>query len=445
MNGNTQNEIHLAGRDLLLLCLAAVCVRVPFIFAVPMQEAPDEFSHYWVIKFLHDNMRLPSLAEIAAGGASAVYGSLPQFGYVPHVMLTMLFPAETMTLGMRFGSLCMGLVMIAAAFYAGRLIFKERLLALALPVTLVVHPQLAFLHSYANNDSTSSALSSLIILLMLQVIYTGVTLKRATAIGALVGWTALTKFSALAVIPVVILAILAATVIHSSSWALTLAVLGLIGAMVAAMTGWWFMRNYQEFSGDFMGTKTMYMTWAKLFNREQNYYQPASHILKDFSWWRMLFFSYWGLFGYMTKYLWRPVYIVYGVLFFSAVAGMLRTAYSAGRTALTARGDDGGKVNLLRHWLTVENTAWTSLVLVVVINIVSVIWASMVNLGGPQGRYLFTSEIPIIALIILGLRSLSVRYGGKFVIAFVIWNAVVCVGSFLYLYSMYGGFHPKPY
>jgi hypothetical protein len=306
-------------------------------------------------------------------------------------------------------------------------------------MTLVVHPQLAFLHSYANNDSTSSALSSVIVLLMLQVIYTGVTLKRATAIGALVGWTALTKFSAVAVIPVVILAI------HSTSWGLTVAALGIIVAMTATMTGWWFVRNYQEFNGDFMGTKTMYSTWAKLFNREQTYFRPPSHILKDFSWWRMLFFSYWGLFGYMTKYLWRPVYIVYAVLFFSAIAGTLRTAYGAMRN-VTARGsDDGGKINLLRRWLTIENTAWTSLTLVVVINIAAVIWASMLNLGGPQGRYLFTSEIPIIALIILGLRSLSVRFGEKFVVGFVIWNAIVCIASFFYLYSMYGGFHPKPY
>lgn len=448
MNGNKQNEFRLEDaelqgvkshkklelqRDLLLLCLAAVLVRLPFIFTVPMREAPDEFSHYWVIKYLHDNLHLPSAGDVTAGGASAVYGSLPQFGYVAHVLITFLFPPDLLALGARFGSLLMGLILIFAAYQSGKLLFKERLLALALPATLVVHPQLAFLHSYSNNDSTSSALSSLIILIMLRIVYHGVSLKRATAVGALIGWTALTKFSAVAVIPVVILAIVAATVIHSTGWMLTLSAFGIIAALAAAISGWWFFRNYYEFNGDIMGTKTMYATWAKLFNREAQFYLPPSHIVKNFSWWRMLFFSFWGLFGYMTKYLWRPVYVIYGVFFFTAVAALARNVFSAIKNSFSEK-----------KWLTADNCAWACLTLVLVINIASVVWASVFNLGGPQGRYLFTSEIPIISLILLGLRRLSSKFGDKLVIAFIVWNATVCFGSLAYLFSLYG-FNPKPF
>jgi hypothetical protein len=448
MNGNKQNEMQLADalqqgaasdkkigwqRDLILLCAAAALVRVPFIFTVPMREAPDEFSHYWVIKYLHDHLHLPGAADVTAGGASAVYGSLPQFGYVPHVVVTLLFPADMLTLAARFGSLLMGLVMIFAACQCGKLLFKERLLALALPATLVVHPQLAFLHSYSNSDSTSSALSSLIILFMLHMIYHGVSIKRATIIGALVGWTALAKFSAVAVIPIVALAIVAATIIHASGWALALSALGIIASLAAALSGWWFARNYYEFNGDILGTKTMYATWAKLFNREQQFYLAPSHIVKDFSWWRMLFFSYWGLFGYMTKYLWRPVYVVYGVFFFASVAALLRTAFLSAKTSFATT-----------KWLTADNCAWTCLTFTLLINIASVIFASVYNLGGPQGRYLFTSEIPIISLIVLGLSMVTAKFGRKLVVAFVVWNLIVCLGSLAYLFSLYG-FNAKPF
>lgn len=68
-----------------LLAFAFVAVRLPWIFMVPMQEAPDEYAHYWVIKFLREHWRLPSAVEVHAGGPSAVYGSLPQLGYLPHV------------------------------------------------------------------------------------------------------------------------------------------------------------------------------------------------------------------------------------------------------------------------------------------------------------------------------------------------------------------------
>ncbi len=418
-----------------MLCLAAAAVRVPFIFTVPMREAPDEFSHFWVIKFLHDHLRLPSAAEVTAGGASGVYGSLPQFGYVPHVLLTMPFPEDMQMLTARFGSLMMGLVMIWAAYHTGQMLFKkDNLLAYALPCTLIVHPQLAFLHCYSNSDSTSSALSSVIILLMLQIIYQGVSLRRATIIGALSGWMALSKFSTLAVIPVVALAVVASTIIHGSGWGLAVLSLMAMGAAGAAVSGWWLVRNYYEFNGDIMGTKTMYATWAKLFNRKQDFYLPPSHIVKNFSWWRMLFFSYWGLFGYMTRYMWRPVYVVYAVFFFPSIVGIIRTTFSGIKTCLA----DG------RRLLTAQSIAWICLLLIVLINIASIVWASMVNLGGPQGRYLFTSEIPIISLIILGLNSICRKYGHKFVIAFVFWNAMVCIGSFIYLFSLYG-FNPRPY
>ncbi|MBL0187841.1 MAG: hypothetical protein IPP97_19095 [Candidatus Obscuribacter sp.] len=70
-----------------VLSLLFVALRLFWLFMVPMEQAPDEFSHYWVAKFLFQNQHLPSPAEMTAGGPSAVYGSLPQLGYLPHCFL----------------------------------------------------------------------------------------------------------------------------------------------------------------------------------------------------------------------------------------------------------------------------------------------------------------------------------------------------------------------
>jgi hypothetical protein len=71
------------------------------------------------------------------------------------------------------------------------------------------------------------------------------------------------------------------------------------------------------------------------------------------------------------------------------------------------------------------------------------IWASVYNYGGPQGRYLITSEIPIQALIIGGM-SLFGKKSKWLIIAFLAFNALVCIGSWIYLFRLYGGWHLDP-
>ncbi len=78
-------------KAMLLMLLVALCARVPFLFLVPMVEAPDEFAHFWVAKFLSEYLAAPNAQEVAAGGPSAVYGSLPPFAYLPHVLFVKLF------------------------------------------------------------------------------------------------------------------------------------------------------------------------------------------------------------------------------------------------------------------------------------------------------------------------------------------------------------------
>lgn len=448
----------------LALCLSFVLVRLPFIFTVPMVEAPDEFAHYWVTRFLHDYGRLPNAHEVAAGGPSAVYGSLPQFGYIPHILVGALFPANDFVLFARFGSLLMGLVLMVCAFELGKELFAgKRILALALPLAVIFHPQLAFVHTYTNNDATSSAVASVLLLLAIRSLRTGLKLVTSVLIGVLVGWLVLTKYAGLAVMPAVALCLVAAAIINKVSLKDALANFFAAGAVAAAICGVWFVRNSAEYSGDFMGTKTMYASWAATFHRPKTYYLPPSHIIKDIRWWRMMFFSFWGLFGYMNKYMWRPAYFVYlGYLVSAAFGGVLSLAGTILRRenpssgaavgghptgAITASKTGSPPIVLWNRQvdpIQARNmVAWTSLVLCVVINLTLMIWASTANLGGPQGRYLFTSELPVLALMLAGIHRCGARWGDKLVLSFLLFNAAVCIAVWFWLCHLYG-FHCHP-
>lgn len=430
--------------DLICLLGAFFFFRLPWMFMLPMSQAPDEFAHYWVIKFLREKWCLPTSQDLVQGGASAVYGSLPQLGYLPHVLASWYWPDHFLALADRFGSLIAGGVMLFSAFAIGGILFpKNRLAALAIPAAVICHPQIVFIHSYANNDSTSSALASLLIWLMLETVSKGLHFKRTIMIGVLVGCLALTKYSGLAIVPVIGLAMLASIFIHGTNLFFAAGTIICAGLAAVLISAWWFIHNAHEFNGDFMGTRTMYHSWASTFHRDQNYYLPPSHIIKSLRWWRMTFFSYWGMFGYMTVYLWRPVYFAYLAFVLSSLGGALTGLCQAIKNKKPSEQGEAVGSGLSRD--TIKSLViWTSLALTLAVNLGSMIWASVYNLGGPQGRYLVTSEIPIMALIIGGMYLFGEKLRRWFIPAFIVFNAVVSIGSFIYLFNLYHGWHVDP-
>lgn len=461
------------------LALLFIAVRLPWIFVIPMGEAPDEFAHYWVIKFMKEHCRLPLAAEVHAGGPSAVYGSLPQFGYLPHLLACGWGSVDLIPLASRFGSLAMGLVLLYATWRSSRIIFaKKPLLATALPLAVLLHPQMIFLHGYANCDATSTALCAVLTWLMLETLRDGLTIRRTAIMGILAGWVALTKYSALAILPVLALAVVSSCILHGTALSTSLVAIASGAFLALTVSGWWFWRNAHEFNGDVLGTKTMYNTWATTFHRELQYYVSPWRIIKDVRWWRMMFFSFWGLFGYMNKYMWRPVYLAYiGFLITSslgvaaiivayannAVRNLLRRRHQlSGEPAsvvfqqddeLTSTGPGcklgmvssaGDSTNLTaRLQSRIDLLMWICLSLIALINLASMIWASTQNLGGPQGRYLFNSELPVMALMLAGLNK-PAGVGDRLVIVFLVFNALVAVGSWIWLFQLYGGFRWSP-
>ncbi|MBU6450309.1 MAG: hypothetical protein KGS72_00915 [Cyanobacteria bacterium REEB67] len=438
-----------------LLLVLYFVTRLPWIFMVPMVEAPDEFSHFWVINFLVEHgCRLPEASEVLAGGPSAVYGSLPQLGYIPHVSTgylgRLVAPAVDISVSSRFGSLLSGMVLLWCAKVFGQKLFaSEKLLRWALPAVIVFQPQLVFVNSYANCDSVMASLAALALLLTCNMLEAGLKTRTSIALGLTLGWLALTKYPGLAVFPACALGFIAAAILNRESLKKTTAQALLAAAIAATTCLWWFMRTGAIFDGDYLGTQTMFRTWAKTYNRPLAPHIPVSAVLKQKSFWRMTIFSFWGMFGYMTIYLWRPLYIIYMVLMGTALAGGIKALITRVMNTSAVQGLKKTKADLpTMSFLTdeegrarkVKTATWMVLSTCYLSNVAAMIYAMTKNLGGGQGRYLFPSEIPIIALMLGGFYLTGAKIGKPLIIFFVAFNVIVYLVSFQLLAGKYG-FH----
>lgn len=462
----------LSKKELLTIFALYLIVRIPWIFMVPMVEAPDEFAHFWVLKFLTEHMRLPNLQDVADGLPSAVYGTVPQLGYMPHVICVRLLPFFDITIACRFGSLAMGLVMMWAAWRIGYELFpRSRLFALSVPYIILFHPQIVFVHAYANNDSTTMCLASIILLLVIKMVKNGLSWKLSSLVGILAGWLALSKYSGTAIFGAIGLGMLAAAWIHSASVFTTLLCFTCVAAGLAMLSGWWFYNSWRTLDGDIMGTKTMRYIWASQHDKPQDFYMTPWQVIKQVAWWRMTIYSYWAMFGYMTRYIWRPLYFGYLGFMLLAVLGGAKILYmslmslirkehketSADSEAETpvpeAKSADAeaasadhtsSKVIQPHKQKYVMPAVWLTVAVCFLANLAAMVWASTVNLGGPQGRYLMTSEIPIAALIAGGLYRCHEKLRDRLILAFIVFNVIVYIYSVCMLLPTYG-FRLKTY
>ncbi len=390
--------------------------RFAWSYTLPVSEAPDEANHLWVVQFLFENMRLPTHEEVFAAGTPAVYGSLAQFGYVPHLLIAKCFPAEMLTSSARLGSIFIGVGTLWAAIQIGKELFTDKpLYRIALPLLVVVHPQLVFVNSYTNPDSTTISLTSIIFYILVVAIKRGLTQKQSILIGLLLGWVALAKQTGLVLIPAIFGGMIAALWLHSASLTTSITCLALAFAGMTGVSLWWFIRNYNEFGGDVFGSKTMYQTWSTILPRKDGVIVHPWPLVTSHAWWRYVWFDFWGLFGYMNRYLWRPVYFIYLGIAAASVYGWLP------KPTLPKKG-------------RAEVVIWLLFATCVVLHLGSMLYVTIANVSGPHGRYLFPSEIPVFALLLAGLSRLQPKVGKTLTWLLVGLSITSTVGAWLYFY-----------
>jgi hypothetical protein len=420
------------GKELIIIILLAIAVRIPWLAMIPQAEAPDENMHCWVINYISDNLRLPDRQAIEHSGLEAAYGSIPPFAYLPHIILLKLLqpnvpapPSRIITLHLlitRLGSLFMSIIVVAATWWTGRKLFAgRRLAALAVPLLIVFHPQFVFLSSYANNDMTAAALASLILVNIILAFDNGLSAPTILSLAVLLSWLILSKYSGLHLLPIACLAIPISAYLHKQKIHIWLRYELALLFLIALMTGWWFIRNYLQFDGDITGVKTMNHLWLTVYHSYSGPPLAMQAVIFSSSFWRTLFFSFWGWFGYMTHSLPRIIYYAY--LFFVLLSGCLGIRYWYSNKDI--------KINQHRTW------TWLLFAACIILNLSLCAYCCCAHISGPQGRYLFPSEIPIMALLIAGLHCAEKKWSNILILAMLIFNFLAYCYSSFYLYRLY--------
>lgn len=229
---------------------------------LPVSQSPDEFNRLKVPFFIAENGYLPSGFEesirVEFWGTSyafTTYGA--SLISVIFIKIAMIFTSEMATwiFAARIPSCIFGALTIATLLKSSKLLGFNNPSRLSLAICLGLLPQFVFLSSYHNADIFSAFCVSLVILCWIIALKRGWNLKTCTYLGISLGLLALSYYFAYLAIPISI-----AFFCFTAKWqkltfkkALSFALL--IFAIAFAIAGWFFIRNFIIYNGDFIGLR----------------------------------------------------------------------------------------------------------------------------------------------------------------------------------------------
>ncbi|MBN1642409.1 MAG: glycosyltransferase family 39 protein [Anaerolineae bacterium] len=412
----------------------------------PVFEAPDESYHFFVIKHILDRGALP-IQGSDQRGLWEQEGSQPPLYYLLGALLIsgidvsdaedMLWRNPQANIGdptnpgnknvyihhpeqafpwvgtaravhvMRFVSLAMGAGTVYLVWRITSVMFPEQqVLPLAVAGGVAFIPQFLFVSSSVNNDNAMVLLATAVLYQMLVLVersagedVPGAHLlwARWALLGLLLGLAMLAKLSALALLPLVMVAVALAGW-HRRSWRTSIALGAATLVPAILVSGWWYARNVVLY-GDPTGLSAMWET----VGLRQDF---GENLWGEF---RALRYSFWGLFGWFSIAMPNWTYLVLDVL--SGLAGCGLCA-CAGRWLVSERrrgawrafaGHEPGWGAAFRPLALVLAAGWA---LAVVASLVR--WTSITP--GTQGRLLFPAVAPLVLLWVLGIRAWLGRY-----------------------------------
>lgn len=336
------------------LAIAFFVLGLIYSWATPPFEASDEYWHFGMLEYIHDYHALPVQDPDFPDTLWKQEGSQPPLFYVisaalitpfdldrvedfrvhnPHARVgqpdsfrnknlvmhdsSERFPGESMlaVYVVRLFGITLGLITVVAVYSITRLVAPNQPYVSVLAAGLLAfNPMFLFISASINNDNLVTALSSLVIFLMLRVYRQGFDLRRSIWLAVLVTFATLAKLSALVLLPVIALVALA-TARKRNDWRGLVILGGLIVGIWVALAGWWYLRNIQLYD-ELFGTSMMVSIAG---GREDAF--TLSTALDEFQGFRWAFWGVFGVFNLVVPY--RLFYTLLDVIVFTAGIGLL--------------------------------------------------------------------------------------------------------------------------
>ncbi len=426
-----------------ILIISFLALALFYSLIIPLFEGPDEDDHFRYAKVLADTRALPVQQFVEGGGAAGHQGWQPPLyyslvalvispldtsDYAQHLWRNTAatfvgdpaccgrniyfhtdaenFPFTRTTLAVhlaRLLSIIFGAVTVWATYAIAQSIHSlishlqfptsnlQPPTALAAAAVVAFNPSFLFASALVSNDAMLAALSSLVLLVWVWLL-TGKlppNLKSAAILGILLSLALLTKTTALG------LFLFSIGVIVVVAWRgrnIRFAVTGsaVLLAMVAALAGWWFIRN-QILYGDPLAYRLM--TTSALFPRSGPLTLPELFQI-SLPW---LWQTFWG--GPTPGDFSPGLLLVLAILTALAAIGLIPALKRIIGAERRSRALDGTDYNL--RFTVFLLATWLGFILVAQIQFIRM------TTGADQGRYLFPA-IPVFALLlVLGLELVS--------------------------------------
>lgn len=440
-----------------LILLAYLALGLVYSLAAPILEPPDEVWHYPYVRYLATHWRLPprdpdsllgqqstqpplyyAAAALATAWVDAddleellrynLHWGYPAAGTVNDNKNRVIhtdaeaFPWRGATLAIhlaRFVNLIFGAVTVVATWLLARQVAPEwRWLAPVATALVAFNPQFLFISAAVSNDAAVAAWASLALWLLVGGLGHGFDRRRSAWTGLVIGLAILSKTSAIALLPLALVAvglnypITQHTGVHSlppgrnthhATHDLFVS-LTLILGVVFAISGWWFVRSALLY-GDPLSIGGHLETWWA--------HERPLTLAELWAQLPQVELSFWGGFGWGNVRLPDSFYQMLWVVVRLAILGLLLAFVRWFRSR-------SGRSISRRGWSLTLLALWLGLVFVALLR-----WMQLVEAA--LGRLLFPAIGSVAILLTWGLsRLVPRRYaawpgatlaGGLFVVA----------------------------
>ncbi len=403
-----------------LLVLAFLVLGTAYSVVTPLFEASDELWHYPFVQHLANGGRLPvqdpahlqpwrqegsqpplyyALAALVSRWARS--DDLPQLlQRNPHADIGLLrpdgnanmvihtpresFPYRGAALAVhlaRWLSVVLGALTVLFAYGAGLEALPRRPeLALAAAAVVAFTPMFLFISGSVNNDNLLITLSTVSLWLLLRLLRLPPTAGRWALLGAAIGLAALSKASALMLLPLAALG-LAWVSWRRRDWKVFLWGGACVVGAAALVAGWWYWRNWRLYH-DPLGFNVFVAIVGPRFPRP-----TLRQLLGE---WKGFEMAYWGFFGGVNVAAPRWFYDGLDGLALLGIGGLLA---GAGRRLWQRRAVDADTACRLGLMVV-----WPILVMAALVR-----WTLMTIAS--QGRLVFPAIASLSYLLVLGLAS----------------------------------------
>lgn len=395
------------------------CFYVGWAYLMPNNSCPDESMRYQVAEYIYKNGTLPRGDEPSI--RNAIWGISYAFNPILAYMIGAVFMKITsfvttdpawLLLAARMVSVLCGVGMAYFTIQIGKKLF-DRSKGILFTALVTCLPQCVFMFTYVNTDSLALFAISIIVYMWICGLKNGWDWKSCTGLAVGISICALSYYNAYGFI-LCSIGLFGISILFSygKAWDYkTMLKKGIfVSVIVLVLIGWWFVRNYIIYDGDFLGQRTSTMC-SELYAMEE--FKPSNRTtpysegmsvwdmitkpyIHDRSWLKITAVSFIGCFGYMNLFL--SDWIVYPYLAFFCI-GLLGNLPVLKKTFVDDQRNDG-KRSIMFHWCM--------LIAMIIPNILNVYY-SYASDYQPQGRYSLPMLIPLAYFTVKGWDQILSR------------------------------------